>query len=202
MPATRPWHARRYLVIDIEGNGLRQAETVELAAVPIVDGVIGTSRSWLVRPDNPITWQAQRVHRISNAMVEQAPSIEELRSDITELLAENVIVGHNVRFDIEVLTRQLPGLSSGETVDTLRLARRLLPNAPSYRLGPLTEWLELTENTPAGLHPHRAGYDVVVTARLLVHLATKANGEPRTVDELSALTGSVTTPENQLGLFD
>lgn len=60
------WTSLNYAVIDVEGNGQQPPDLVELAAVPIVGGVIGEPRTWLVKPDQPITGFAKRIHGISN----------------------------------------------------------------------------------------------------------------------------------------
>lgn len=72
----------------------------------------------------------------------------------------------------------------GEVLDTLKLSRCLLPGRASYRLGALASTLHLVEGLPPRLHPHRAAYDVLVAARLLVHLATCPDGTPRDFDDL------------------
>jgi len=45
------WTSLNYVVVDVEGNGQRPPDLVELAAVPIIGGRIGDAQSWLVRPD-------------------------------------------------------------------------------------------------------------------------------------------------------
>jgi DNA polymerase III epsilon subunit-like protein len=61
----------------------------------------------------------------------------------------------------------------------LKLVRRLLPGRPSYRLGSLVDEFELASDLDGKLQPHRATYDVLVTARLFVLLAGR-----RTLEEL------------------
>jgi exodeoxyribonuclease X len=67
------WSARRYVVVDVEGNGQQPPDLVELGTVTVVDGIIGEPRAWLFRPEAPITVIARRVHGISNQDVAQAP---------------------------------------------------------------------------------------------------------------------------------
>ena len=42
---------------------------------------------------------------------------------------------------------------------------------------------------PAGLEPHRAAYDVLVTARLFARLATRHDGSPVSLEELRGQAG-------------
>jgi DNA polymerase III epsilon subunit-like protein len=168
------WAELSYAVVDVEGNGRRPPDLVELAAVPIVGGVIGEPVSWLVRPDQAITPMAQRVHGISNGAVAGAPVFADVEDDVLKALDVPALVAHNAHVDVGVLRRKLPGWTCPEVFDTLKLARRLLPGRGSYRLGSLAEAFQLAEGLPQGMRPHRAGYDALAAARLFVRLAAVA----------------------------
>lgn len=205
MTSTHPWTAQRYLVADVEGNGARPPDLVELAVVPITHGRIGDPRAWLVRPSSPITWQARKVHGISNDHIADLPAFDAVQEAVTSYLTDDVVlVGHNVRVDLGVLQRKLPGWQPHAVLDTLRLARALLPHLSSHKLGVLVEHLDLATELPEDLHPHRATYDALVTARLLTVLATRADGTPRDASEMNKLGGLAqpnTASQAQPGLF-
>lgn len=171
MTGSRHWSEADYVVIDVEGNGARPPELVELGVVAVSGGVIGPVRSWLVRPSAPITWQARAIHGISDADVAGAPVFDDIAGEVSDVLGDAIPVGHNVGVDLGVMRRALPGWRPAAAVDTLRLARRAW-SLPSYRLGALVEHRQLDTDLPAHLRPHRAGYDALVTARLMVDLAT------------------------------
>lgn len=202
-PAGR-WSVQRYVVVDVEGNGARPPALVELAAVPILEGVIGNPISWLVRPRTPITWQARRIHGITNETVADRPRLDDVRDEVLGHLHDAVIVGHNVRIDLDVLTRELSGWQPTGVLDTLRIARKLLPDLGSHKLGALAQHLDLSAGLSADLVPHRASYDAMVTARLLVRLATAEDGSPRNFEELrdlGGLSGNPSLGTDQPGLF-
>jgi len=142
--------------------------------VPIEHGVIGELATWLFQPEQPITPMAQRIHGISNDMVKGAPVFANLAADVQARLGGAVIVAHNASVDLGVLKRKLPGFVPDDVLDTLRLARRLLPDQPNHRLGSLVSVLDLGRDLSRDLRPHRAGYDALVTARLFVYLASSA----------------------------
>jgi DNA polymerase III epsilon subunit-like protein len=167
------WAALRYVAVDVEGNGHQPPDLVELATVPIVGGRVGEPASWLVRPDQPIKQFASRIHGITNTNVADAPTFADIKDDVARALRADAIVAHNAHVDLAVLRRKLTGWTPPEQFDTLKLARRLLPNQDSYRLGSLTSAFELATGLPEALSPHRATYDVLVTARLFVLLASK-----------------------------
>lgn len=200
-----PWTEQRYLVVDVEGNGVHPPDLVELAVVPIIGGTVGEPRSWLVRPTSPITWQARKVHGITNDDVAGQPTFDAIRDTVTRYLADEVvIVGHNVHVDLDVLQRKLPGWHAHAVLDTLRIARALLPDLPSRKLGALVDHFDLAAGLPGGLQPHRATYDVLVTARLLVAFATGEGGAPRSARQLRELGGApppAPAGESQPGLF-
>lgn len=173
------WTSLRYAVVDVEGNGQQPPDLVELGLVSIVGGVIGTPSNWLVRPDRPIMPMARRVHGIRNEDVADAPQFADVQVDVLGALDGAVLVAHNAGVDVGVLQRTLSGWRCPEVFDTLKLARRLLPGRSSYRLGALVDAFDLAVGLPAGLTPHRATYDVLVTARLFIHLAAA-----RSLDEL------------------
>lgn len=178
------WTQQRYAVVDVEGNGHRPPDLVELAVVPIDAGNVGEPVSWLVRPIEPITSFVRRIHGITDDLIAGAPRFEDVADEVRATLDDAAIVAHNAHVDLDVLRRKLPEWEPAEVFDTLKLARRLVPGQPAYRLGALVEAFKLAEQMPAGLQPHRATYDALVTARLFVHLATLPDGSPRSLAEL------------------
>jgi len=184
------WTSLRYAVADVEGNGQQPPDLVELAVLPITDGTLGEPALWLARPPRPITRFATRIHRITDAEVAGAPAFADIGPDVRRALAGRALVGHNAHVDVGVLRRELGGWQPPEVFDTLKLARRLLPGQPSYKLGALVTALALDEGLPAGLAPHRASYDVLVTARLFVRLATGHGGNPVSLEELRGQAGN------------
>src|SRR5437763_17176110 len=99
-----PWTSSRIVVADVEGNGRRPPSLVEAALVPIVDGRIGEPATWLVHPGEPITWQATRVHGISNQEVADLPGVDAVADDLRAHLVRAVVGAHNAHPDLDLLT--------------------------------------------------------------------------------------------------
>ncbi|HWO58690.1 MAG TPA: exonuclease domain-containing protein [Umezawaea sp.] len=171
-------------MVDVEGNGQQQPDLVELAAVPIVDGLIGEPTSWLVKPDQPITHFAKKIHGISNEDVADASVFAYIEADVRKALDASALIGHAAHVDVGVLQREFGDWECPEVFDTLKLARRLLPAHGSYKLGALVDRLNLADDLDGHLKPHRATYDALVTARLFVHLAGR-----RSLEEMRNPTG-------------
>lgn len=178
------WASLTYVVVDVEGNGQQPPELVELAVVPIIGGEIQEPTSWLVKPERPIKYFATRIHGITTADVAEAPSFADIADEVRTYLDVPALVAHNAHVDVRVLQRSLPKWDVPEVFDTLKLAKRLLPNQSGYKLGILVRALNLADGLPSDLTPHRAAYDVLVTARLFVRLVTMTEGHPLTLEAL------------------
>jgi exodeoxyribonuclease X len=178
------WMSLTYAVVDVEGNGQQPPDLVELAVVQIVDGIIGEPRSWLVRPEQSIKYFATRIHGLTNNDVANQPPFADIADEVRDALDVTALIAHNAHVDTGVLHRELGDWQCPEVFDTLKLARRLLPKQDSYQLGVLVKALKLADALPDGLVPHRATYDVLVTARLFVRLATASDSQPLTLEVL------------------
>jgi exodeoxyribonuclease X len=123
------WTSLSYAVVDVEGNGQQPPDLVELAVVPIVGRKIGEPQSWLVRPQRSIKYFATRVHGLSNEDVADQPPFADVADEVRASLDVSALVAHNAHVDTSVLTRELVGWQCPEVFDTLKLAKRLLPNS-------------------------------------------------------------------------
>jgi DNA polymerase III epsilon subunit family exonuclease len=183
------WLNARFIVVDVEGNGRQPPDIVELAAVSIEPGgVMGTPRGWLVRPAETISHIVTRLHGITNDMVADAPRFDDISREVCDTLSDAYLVAHNAKIEVDILSPRLSGWNPRGVIDTLKLARQLLPGRKSYALSALTEDLGLGDTEQGGAkRAHRAAYDVLVTARLFMHLAKDDHGAPR---PLSLLLGN------------
>jgi DNA polymerase III epsilon subunit-like protein len=170
---------QRLVVVDVEGNGRQPPEIVEIATLPLTGtSPVATSdlRSWLVRPAQPITSIVTRkVHGIRNEDVACCPPWREIATDVSVALAGRALVAHNASVERRVLGEHLPGWQPPLVLDTMRLAKALWPDMAGFALDRLVTLADITP--PAiepGQRPHRAGYDAVVTAELLLVLLEDA----------------------------
>ena len=76
-----------------------------LGDIDSVNGFVETDRvDILVRPRIPIPFAASQVHGIYDRDVENAPYIEEIMDQILRYLnTTDIVVGHNIEFDEEVI---------------------------------------------------------------------------------------------------
>lgn len=164
-----PWSQCHFVVLDVEGNGGSPQEIVEIAVVHIFDGQLKAVRDWKVRPLNPVTPQATRVHGITNEDLADQPPFTQIGHELLAEFDSATIVGHNVGVDLSLLRRQLPDWCPGTSIDTLRLARHVFPEAGSYTLGSLHQHIGGCDSS----RRHRAKEDAHMTARLFLTLVSK-----------------------------
>lgn len=98
---------------------------------------------------------------ITNDMLLVAPSAKDVIPRFVDFIATDIIVGHNVNFDINFLYDDCEqcGLTlKNDFVDTMRIARKLFPDMPHHRLSDVAEHLGIAQETA-----HRAEADALVT---------------------------------------
>lgn len=191
----------RIAVIDLETTGqsaTRGDKIIEIGIVFIENMKIVDTYSQYVNPGKLIPPFITQLTSITNEDVIDQPSFSEVASHIIELLEGAVIVAHNVLFDIPFLRTELQhagyDLVNHAIIDTVELARVLLPQAPGYKLSELSQYLELHHE-----QPHRAISDALVTAQLFLHLIEKLNRLPElTVQQLQELFTGLKTDFAQL----
>lgn len=162
-----------YSVIDIESNGagFRKESIIEIAIFKydghdIVDQFIS-----LVNPESEITPFVQKLTKISHKMVKTAPKFHEIAKRIIEITQDTTLVGHNIEFDYRMLRQEFKRLGYDfkiNTIDTIPLAKKLIPDAESYSLGKLVKSLGI----PLVDH-HRASGDARATLELFKLLIIK-----------------------------
>ncbi|WP_273054618.1 MULTISPECIES: 3'-5' exonuclease [Hyphomonas] len=160
----------RIWAVDVEGNGGSPPEIVEVAIVELKDlELTGRSFSWRVKPIEPIKPAVTRIHGITNEDVASAPSIEDIEDGVRTWIDDLPIVGHNVKVEVDALTRAFPEWSPVAAYDTLALARSLHPELESHALGKLGGHFNLIGRAAdiSGGSDHEAGYDAVLCALLL-----------------------------------
>ena len=110
----------------------------------------------------------------TNEMVENALSIEEVLPRFIDFIEDEILVGHNVNFDINFIYDNLIKLGKeplkNDFVDTLRLSRKLLPNLNHHRLSDLTNYYKINNKGS-----HRAMRDTEMTLEVLQMLVKGKN---------------------------
>jgi DNA polymerase III subunit epsilon len=172
----------RMWVIDVEGSGGTPPEIVELAMLEVEQlALTGNKRLWLVRPEHGIQPAATRIHGLTDDDVLDSPSMEDIADDILQCIENIPIIGHNVRVEVDILSRSIADWSPPAAIDTLKLAKALRPGLPSYGLVNLGTELGLEDQAAqlSGRGHHSALYDATLTALILIELLSPLPSERR-----------------------
>ena len=129
-----------YTMIDTETTGLdpQYDKIIEMAAVKVRDGKEVARFETLVNPEQPIDDFIADLTGITNEELSAAPVAADCLPDFVDFIGEDIVVGHNVHFDINFIYDAL--LACGyapirnDFVDTLRLSRRVRPDLEHHRL--------------------------------------------------------------------
>jgi DNA polymerase-3 subunit epsilon len=183
-----PIATAEFIVVDTETNGLAgdRCEMTEVGAVLVGGGELHDRWSSLCRTSAPLKRGIQRLTGISQAMVDSAPSLEDVLPPLRRRLENRIMVAHNAPFDRRVL-RQAFGRIGLDWPDppvicTAALARAMLPLQPKRGLGVLADALGIDVELA-----HRALADAETCARVLCALFPRLCANAATVADALAL---------------
>ena len=157
-----------FVVVDLEttGGAVGPGQIVEIGAYRMRGRRIEDSFQTLLRPRTPVSPFVVRLTSITNEMLADAPSIEEVLPAFRDFLGGAVMVAHNAQFDHSYLDFEFRRLFKigllNPVLCTVRMARRLLPSVKRRRLDFLAEHFGLSTEGR-----HRALGDARMTAELL-----------------------------------
>lgn len=162
-----------YAILDIETTGgkFNEEGITEIAIYKfdghqVVDQFIG-----LINPEKEIQEFVVKLTGINNKMLRNAPKFYEVAKRIVEITTDCIIVAHNASFDYRVLKNEFSKLGyefKRNTLCTVTLSKKLIPDAPSHSLGKLCRHLGI----PVA-DRHRANGDAMATVKLFKLLLEK-----------------------------
>ncbi len=133
------------------------------------------------KPEIPISIKAMSITHITNKMVENEEKFanSQTKKDLEKTLANNILVAHNAKFDIAMLSSD--GVAVERNICTLRLARYLdeQQEIPEYNL----QFLRYYYGIEIDVNPHSAEGDVLVLEAIFKHLYVQAKERFETEDE-------------------
>ncbi len=156
-----------YCVFDLETTGVsyRTDKITEIGIIKYKDGEIIDKFESFVNPEKPIPMKVQEITNITDEMVKDAPTIEQILPKVMEFFGDSVLVAHNADFDTGFIRYncQLQNIPFENTyLDTLQLAKELYPDFTKYKLGIIAEKLGIKVEVA-----HRALDDVETTVKVL-----------------------------------
>jgi len=168
-----------YISFDLETTGLNpdKDQITEIAACRFVNGEFTEEYTTLINPGIPIPKNITALTGISNKMVEESPSINDVLPEFLEFVGSTPLVAQNINFDYSFITKNLSTerspLLDNPLYDTLSLARGFIYFHNSFNLGSLCDYYGIKiENA------HRAGADALCTGKLFAYLIQETLSKP------------------------
>lgn len=152
-----------YVVLDIETTGLKYSDDIiEFAAIKIENNNLIGKMSFLLKPEKSVPCHITDLTGIDHMMLSTALPFSEHIDEILSFIGEDVIIGHNIIFDIDRLNYKLYTLLKrsidNNYSDTKQLARQRIHDIENYRLATIAQRLNVrVENA------HRALDDCYTT---------------------------------------
>ncbi len=161
-------NADTLIVLDFETTGLSPDmgdRAIEIGAVKIENGEITERFQELMYPGRRVSGFIANYTGITNSMLADAAPCEEVMHRFADFIQGYNLVAHNASFDKRFLDAELVRIGreyDGEFSCSLLVARRILQDAPSHKLGELIKYT----NIPSDGGFHRALFDSEMTTKL------------------------------------
>lgn len=164
-----PLRDLEFTVLDFETTGLypfNGDRIVEVGMVRANSARILKTLTSLINPKRSIPETVSKINHITDEMVKEAPFIEAKIEQIVDFMKNSVVVAQNLNFDISFLNYQLQSMGRPRIdlwmVDTLKVAKVLLPHLERFSLEHITKELKIKNK-----ESHRALADTEATAKVL-----------------------------------
>lgn len=161
---------RDYVALDLETSGLNPSENqiIEIGMAKVCDGEITETYSRLLNPKEKLSQRIVELTGITDEMVAGQPHVSEVIDEIVSFIGDMPLLGHNIIFDYSFLKKAcvnhgIPFEKNG--IDTLKLARRLLPEVEHKNLDVLCAYFQINPG-----NSHRALDDAVSAHQLYYRL--------------------------------
>ena len=163
---------KEYVVVDLETTGLdpyKGCEIIEIGVTEINNNEIGRNYSRLIKPNGIIPSLITDITNISNEMVENEKSLEEVLPKFRQYIGDKTVIAHNAKFDLKFLNYYLDKMGL-EPINNYICTLELLKQNKEYKgknkkLETACEYYNI-ENKNA----HRADSDTLATAKLFLIL--------------------------------
>lgn len=167
-----------YVMVDIETTGLKsyEDEILELSAIRMRNHEVERTFSTLIQPTRPIDRFITNLTGITNEMVIDAPTIDQVLPTFLDFLRQDTILGYNVQFDLGFIYDTSMKLYNypvkNDYLDVLKIARKLVRATPNHKLGTIAQFYNVSYQGA-----HRGLTDCYITVEVYKNLFEDAKVE-------------------------
>ena len=137
-----------FVALDLEMTGLkvRTDRILEIGGLKVENGTVTDMFQTFVNPHRKLDEKIVKLTGINQDMISDAPEAEEALAEFLDFAGDLPLLGHNLIFDYSFLKKaavnnNLVFPSAG--IDTLKMARRILPELEHKKLDYLCEYLKI-----------------------------------------------------------
>ncbi|MGN0807412.1 MAG: exonuclease domain-containing protein [Candidatus Coproplasma sp.] len=163
-----------FVVFDLETTGLNSSPSggnmdriIEIGAFKIINGEIKESFSTFINPERKLSQEIIALTGISQEMVADAPTYQQVMPDFFKFIDGCYLVGHNAaNFDFKFIDYycSICGyVPERKIFDTIPLSQQML-RLSNYKLNTVADYFGITFNH------HRAIDDALTTAKIFIEL--------------------------------
>ena len=163
-----------YVLVDIETTGLSPIndDIIEIGAIKVINNKMVDKYSQLIQINKSLSPFITNLTGITNNMLKLGKEPNIVFNEFVNFVGEEVIIGHNVNFDLGFLTNKCKKYIdynlTNDYVDTMYLARKLVPDSTNYKLGTLAKYFNISyEGAHRGLKDVEITYEVYNCLRKL-----------------------------------
>lgn len=156
-----------YVLVDIETTGLSPIydDIIEIGAIKVENNKMVDEYSQLIKIDRILPQKITELTGITDSMLATGKMPKTVLEEFVNFVGNNVIIGHNVNFDLGFLCNKckkyLDYNLNNDYIDTLYLARKLVPNSINHKLGTLAKLFNISyEGAHRGLKDVEITYEV------------------------------------------
>jgi DNA polymerase-3 subunit epsilon/CBS domain-containing protein len=166
--------------LDTETTGLdaATARIIQIGAMHMNAGVLDLAGAFdtLVDPGVPVPASSTAIHGLGDADVASAPGFATVAGALTAFLADRVLIGHSIGYDLAILAREAAAAGvpwrRPRSLDIRQLARVASPGLVDVSLDTIASWLAIAiEGRHTALGDARAAADVYLA--LIPHLRAR-----------------------------
>jgi DNA polymerase III subunit epsilon len=129
--------------------------------------------STLIKCDREISPFIFELTGISDEMIAEAPRLQDVIDKFIEFVGDDIIIGHNVNFDINFLYDSILQFKnynlSNDFIDTLRLTRRIIRELDNHRLTTIVYHFGIERNIHRGFEDCEVTNSVYQKIRRLIN---------------------------------
>ncbi|MCF8008445.1 MAG: PolC-type DNA polymerase III [Halanaerobiales bacterium] len=181
-----------FVVFDLETTGLNSNnnEIIEIGAVKIKNKKVIDKFSSFIKPNKKVPKKITEITGINNQMLEDAPDFKEVFKKFIKFIKGCSLIAHNMDFDFSFIRKDLSKyyeLENITLIDTLTLARAVLPKLKNHKLANLVNYYKINLD-----NHHRALDDAEATAELFINLLNeKEDFDIKQISDINDLTKNI-----------